>query len=441
MKFPAVATAALVVALVPSPASAQSSLDVSAVDAQRKTLTICGTERLATAVARTATARVHSAGSRARLTVSRCEDGRWTVVRRGTITRRATLNTSRDADLRVQARGRTQFVRVGDGGTVDVPVSFRVRNVNRTPYPGGADGREYTVRGHLTGPAARIDAGDAATLYTHGHSFSEELWRYRGVAGYDFTAEMARQGHVSVTFDRLGYESSDKPNGYESSYPSEADVFSQIVDQMKAGSFTVVGRPAPRFARVALAGHSQAAIIGEIAASTFKNVDGVIHLSFVSDFASAPLLAKYGVNFADCFAAPQPANQQEGNPTGYAFRGQTEADFRSTNFVDADPAVVGDVTPKRNVDPCGLPVSVGPAISLNNVFDSLVTVPVLVAIGEKDPNFMVPPLAVRGQRDQYALARDKEFAILPGAGHALMLERTAPQLQRIVADWLEGHDF
>jgi len=42
-------------------------------------------------------------------------------------------------------------------------VSFHVTNVNKT-VACIADGKNYTVRGHLTGPASKIHNPDAVTL-------------------------------------------------------------------------------------------------------------------------------------------------------------------------------------------------------------------------------------------------------------------------------------
>lgn len=122
----------------------------------------------------------------------------------------------------------TSGVATAGPGVAERAVSFTVVNRETHPVTPGCpeDNATYTVRGHLTGPADRLDDEtiDAGSLYVHGHSFSEELWRYRAVEGYDWVAEMAELGHVSVSYDRLGYESSDKPHGDASCYTTEADV-------------------------------------------------------------------------------------------------------------------------------------------------------------------------------------------------------------------------
>ncbi|SDY62639.1 hypothetical protein SAMN05661080_04081 [Modestobacter sp. DSM 44400] len=100
---------------------------------------------------------------------------------------------------------------------VSVPISFKVQNVNRTPIPRQADGETYTVRGHVWAPAeAATDLDhDTATLYLHGLGLGEFFWTNPDVPGYDFAAQQARDGHISVVVDRLGYDDSDDPPGKE----------------------------------------------------------------------------------------------------------------------------------------------------------------------------------------------------------------------------------
>ncbi|MFF0449976.1 hypothetical protein ACFYT4_26825 [Streptomyces sp. NPDC004609] len=72
-----------------------------------------------------------------------------------------------------------------DKGISDIPVSFTVRNVNRTKASCPDDGRTYTVRGHLTAPTRRLEgkgADKAVTLYQHGIAAGEWCWRLRPTA-------------------------------------------------------------------------------------------------------------------------------------------------------------------------------------------------------------------------------------------------------------------
>jgi len=44
------------------------------------------------------------------------------------------------------------------------PVSFQVKNVNRSKLACATDGAAYTIRGHLVGTRSQLRRADAATL-------------------------------------------------------------------------------------------------------------------------------------------------------------------------------------------------------------------------------------------------------------------------------------
>ena len=70
-------------------------------------------------------------------------------------------------------------------GIVDVPVAFSVQNTNTSRDPCPSDGKQYVVRGHLTGPRAAIEgpAPRAVTLYYEGFDTGEWMWRFRLAPG------------------------------------------------------------------------------------------------------------------------------------------------------------------------------------------------------------------------------------------------------------------
>lgn len=378
------------------------------------------------------------------LKIASCDDGRWVTTSRAKTRTQRRVPTAQDADLRITWHGRSSFVRAGQGPATRVPVSFRVRNQNRIPLPCPVDGRMYTVRGHVTAPASTFEPGGekTTTLYNTGHSFDEQLWTYGGVEGYDFTSELAKKGHASVTYDRLGYDKSDLPDGNRLCYSSEGDVIDQMIGKLKAGDYQLEGRSAVRFGRVALAGISQGALVNEAVASTFKSQDALLHFGFVpAAFVTTPIAGKFATQLADCAANSQPANQKQGNPRGYAFRGRTDADFRGTNFVNTDPKVVADFTARRKVDPCGLPLFVGPQIAYAAANDHQIRGPVLVAFGAKDANFFPQGPALDAQAALFSGSSDVSTELIPETGHMLPLERTAPRFQTIVSNWLERHGF
>ncbi len=318
----------------------------------------------------------------------------------------------------------------------EIPVSFTVRNTNTSRVPCTADGRTYTVKGHLIGPADRLNAGNrqAAALYVHGLGYGEFFWNYKGVPGYDYAGQQAAQrGLVSVVIDRLGYGESGKPDGNQVCYGSEADYLNQIVTQLRSGDYTASGKPARLgFKRVALVGHSAGGFMVEAAASSYQNVDALITAGFSNTGISPLGLATFGRTTIDCFTGALPNH--------YAFFGKTAADFRTAHFFNADPAVEQAVSQIRAPDPCmdtgSAPQTIGVDVLTNA---SSIKVPTLLVNGADDKLF--PPPAGNEEKLLFGGNRDVTQVTLPGTGHAVTLGRTAPQFRDLVGDWLVGHGF
>ena len=126
-------------------------------------------------------------------------------------------------------------------GTVGGEVSFHVQNTNTSGVPCPSDNAGYTVHGHLVGPQPVL-AGPAppvVTVYLSGEDAGEWNWRLTAVPGYDWPADMAGLGHVSLTIDMLGYGASGHPDGEQSCWGSQADVAHQIISQLRSGGYAV----------------------------------------------------------------------------------------------------------------------------------------------------------------------------------------------------------
>lgn len=318
----------------------------------------------------------------------------------------------------------------------EIPVSFTVRNTNTSRIPCAADGKAYTVKGHLVGPAARLDAGtrQAVALYVHGLGYGEFFWNYKGVPGYDYADQQAAKfGLVSVTIDRLGYGASGKPDGNQVCYGSEADYLNQIVTQLRSGDYTAGGGPARLgFERVALVGHSAGGFMVENAASSYQDVDALITAGFSNTGISPLGLVTFARTTIDCYTGALPKH--------YAFFGKTAADFRRAHFFNADPAVEQDVGRIRAPDPCmdigSSPQTIG-IDALTNA--SSIKVPTLLINGANDKLF--PPPAGDEEKLLFGGNRDLTQVTLPATGHAVTLGRTAPQFRDLVGNWLVKHGF
>ena len=320
-------------------------------------------------------------------------------------------------------------------------VTFKVENVNRSVLGCPSDGSKYEVKGHLIGPASELGPTasgrrGAVTLYLHGLSFGEFLWNFTAVPRYDYAAAMARAGHTSVVIDRLGYGTSGHPEGNEACLGADADVAHQIVGELRSGDYGAQGRRSPRFTKVALAGHSIGALIANIEAISFDDVDALVAMSYAPQITYTTFEQFYQSRGV-CDGGGQPA--APGGPGAYAYFQTTPAEFEASAFDSAVPAVRAAAVALRAPDPCGDGGSIIDGLVQDLKLLARVKVPVFVVCGREDattPSFACPVL-----KSRYVGSRDTSLYFVPHAGHALPLERTAPIFRRHVGAWLGAHGF
>lgn len=317
-------------------------------------------------------------------------------------------------------------------------LSFAVENTNRSRVSCPSDGARYRVAGHLVAPRSALRRRHpAVTLYLHGFGFGEFYWRFRAVPGYNYARRMARMGQASVVIDRLGYDASGHPQGQLTCGGSQADVAHQVIGQLRSGNYAAPGRAGWTFDRVALAGHSFGSQVAEIEAYSFDDIDALIITAWSDENASPLALATLLRTGLVCATGGEPA-EQEGDPSGYAYFGQSDADFRSAMFNDADAAVVAAATAARNRDPCGQFSAIVPGNISNNSNLDEVEVPVLIVCGTEDALF---PTVACGRQAKFGDNSDVTTIFLKGSGHALTLEPQSQTLQRRVDAWLESRGF
>ncbi len=317
---------------------------------------------------------------------------------------------------------------------VDVPVEFRVVNVNETAVPCAGDGRTYTIRGHLTAPRHQLDGDGAITLYQHSSASGEWYWRLP-VPGYHHAYEMAARGHASLTIDRLGYDSSDVPEGAAACIGAQATMAHQIVQALRRGEYRLTtGDPAPGFGKVFLAGHSNGGQLAETAAYTFGDVDAIVLMAWSDRAISPEVLARVAVATGQC-ATGGLAHESGNGTTGYVYFDRGSAAFAADNFADTDPAVLAAAVPLQNQLPCGDLISQSPGLLLNLARAGEITVPVLTIHGEYDRWSAGGADALAG----FVSAPEKRSIVVAGAGHLLGQSRSPARIFDPLADWLDKY--
>lgn len=327
---------------------------------------------------------------------------------------------------------------------VTVPVSFQVSNVNQSKVACSSDGRRYTVRGNIVAPRSALSGGDRAgsslTIYTHGLSYNgESFFHFTDVPGYDYVTEQARNGHASLEFDLPGYGDSDVlSDGHQLCYGSEATIIHQMIGQLRSGHYDTDGDDPVAFHKIALAGHSAGGFTAQAEAYSFHDIDALIIMSFADQGFSPLLLETTGVTTLRCTLGGDPKPGDPGT-TGYAYFGQTDADYRAGHLHNTDPEVARAATENRVKDPCGRIGSAVPNAASDIALLATVHVPVLLVYGQNDALFQDNPIGTPLQKLHYLGSHDVHDIFLPNTGHALTLERTAPQMREQVSDWLDRH--
>jgi len=321
-------------------------------------------------------------------------------------------------------------------GTVrarSIPISFTVRNVNRSRVACPSDGKTYTVRGHLVAPAGTLRGGPTrtATLYVHGLGFGEFFWDFTAVGGYNYAADQARAGQVSVVVDRLGYGASSAPDGNAICVGSRADIAHQMVTDLRSGHYTLGGRTPVRFGRVVLAGHSYGAQIAQVEAYSFGGINGLVLIGYADRVQS--LAAQISLAYANLTCAGGGRRVTPHGPGHYTSFGFPPAAPKAL-FADVGEGVLKATLPRLSVDPCGDTAYFAKAVSVDLRDLRRVHVPVLIVEGAADALF--PPPAARNQAALFTGARTVSTTVVPRAGHAIALERHHRVLERAVQRFL-----
>ena len=328
------------------------------------------------------------------------------------------------------------------GGVTEIPISFTVRNIDRSKVTCPTDGGTYKERGDLVTPTRSL-AGPASsggvTLYLHGLGLGEFFWNLSSVSdiqGYDYARSMAQAGQTSVILDRLGYGQSDKPAGNDVCVGSQADIAHQEIQDLRDGHYTLGGSyAARRYGKVVLAGHSLGGLISQIEAYSFGDANAYINLDWSDTGMSSLEMADASQWTLACALGGTHVTGSTG-PTGYAPYA-TPAMTPPTFFSQANPAIVRFVRAKKVRDLCGDASSINAGVAADLAYLGQVRQPVLVLFGTKDALF--PPPDGSRQAARFTGSRSVTYDQVPGASHAVTLEPQRRTVVQDVSSWLNCH--
>jgi pimeloyl-ACP methyl ester carboxylesterase len=239
----------------------------------------------------------------------------------------------------------------------------------------------------------------------------------------DLAAQLAERGQAVVVVDRLGYGASGRPPGSGDCLGSQADTTHQVINELRTGGYSIQGRSPMAFDRVALAGHSGGAIVAQVAAYSFPDIDALI----VMAFADQGITQNFGIGVArgelpECPFAPDVYR--------YFF---TDQDFAAYALTGVAPAVQSAIERARN--PCGDPESFATVLAADDLHLGEIHVPALLMYGAQDA--LIDPRGAQLQQDRYLGSQDRTTKIYDGGGHTFFLQQhIATQVDDDLAAWL-----
>ena len=131
-----------------------------------------------------------------------------------------------------------------------------------------------------------------------------------------------------------------------------------------------------------LVGASFGGLIAQIEAYSFADIDGLVVMSWADEGFSPLAVLTFTQTVTGCVAGL--ASLGSG---GYAYFGQTEADYRHAFFYSADPATERRIA-TRPRDPCGEEGSFAQGVLVDHLDVPRIHVPVLLMDGDRDALFL-----------------------------------------------------
>jgi len=305
------------------------------------------------------------------------------------------------------------------------------------------DPTAYNVVGWLC--VARDDRQGARTvqLLVSGLTFDHTYWdtSYQPDT-YSYVRAANGHGYSTFNIDRLGVGRSGRPPADKLTLQAHAHTVSQIVAMLRAGNIGGV-----TFEKVVGVGHSMGAGILQYEAGTVADAslvpDFLILIGYLSK-ADPAVVAQIGANLYP--AAQDPQFASAGLPAGYL---TTKPGARHELFLtdaDTDPGIVAVDEADKTTSTLAERTTVGAA--RDSKVTHAVAVPVLMAVGQQDRLACADNLGLSCANPAALVAREAaNFSakaclsayVLPGAGHAINLQRNAQQAYAFGNDWLDKY--
>lgn len=315
------------------------------------------------------------------------------------------------------------------------------------------DCREISVPVKVTGQsgliAGTLCAPEGATkiqLLVHGLSYGRYYWdlpydRDR----YSYPKAANERGYATLAIDRLGIGRSWHPVSPLVNYDNNASAVHQVIQAVRRGE---LGR---RYEKVVLVGHSLGSVIAYNEAGTYQDVDAVVFTgaAHVADLLN--VFRKIRLNAVPAILDPRFTGRAY-DPGYETTRAGTRGEFYYPP--NTDPKVVAlDEKLKETFNDVELAtgasyLATSATKSSATSPSSRINVPTFTIDGDQDP-FFCKGAVVADCSSSTALADYErpyfgphavvEAKVITGAGHDLNLERSAPDSNKAILDFVDRH--
>lgn len=169
---------------------------------------------------------------------------------------------------------------------------------------------------------------------------------------------------------------------------------------------------APTFDHITLAGQSNGGQIVQIEAFTFNDIDALVVMDWADRGLTPEAYVRFFATTARCLAGGSPSERNT-EVSGYTFYDQGRTEFVTGNYTDTEQHVIDAAAPFQNQHPCGDMLSQGPAIAVDLLNLSKITIPILGLNGDDDARVQYGTEHIRS----FTGTPDKYSVTVPNAGH------------------------
>jgi len=294
----------------------------------------------------------------------------------------------------------------------------------------------YTIFGELCLPPGARHRTPTVHLAVHGATYSHlySAWPYEPET-YSYADALIKAGYAVFTFDRIGIGQSSHPPGASVTIAANAFVVHQLVQALRRGDIERA-----RFERVVLVGHSLGSITSLAEASAYGDVDGVV-LTGLSHAVTASTAST--LQFVQANQDPRFAGQDLDDDYLTTPPGTRESAFYYAPVTDPQVVALDEQT-KETVTTAELTSF---ASTLEPATSQAIHVPVLIVNGQFDQLVCGDGFALcassatlaAGEAAYFSPEACLETMVIPGSGHDLFLEPSAPATFAAIRGWSDAH--